>query len=635
MSNTSTDPKGSITLTPTKNIIAGSRHTWTFVYTAGDEGIAVGGSIRIWTPQHHSYRLRYFEWDLQQIECWTDGDARVTAAVRNSGLMRYPAICVFVAGKPLKPGETVTILVGDTLAGGPHAQVQKLAWQSMTFRTEVDTQGSGEYHELAQYPVLDILADRPANLIVIAPITPDVGKSFRLIVRVEDQYTNICHAYAGRIALSCTDRKAELPAEYRFTTADGGIVEISGCVLHSEGIHQITARSDDLQLVAMSNPIYAAASPRFHIYLGDMHAQSGYHIRDLAFGTNADLFRYAQHVQGLDFCAATDLVARFQESPEQAAWWPQKLAETEAANEPGKFVTIQAYEWNSRDAGHRNVFFPGSDVPMYRYRHGKEKPVDDIWGMPDPAWNTPDDLQAFLKGSGAITIPHHTNSDNDYSAEDLPRERRKHNWHPHDWHYGPYANEPLIEIHQGRGSFETDELSQWVLLGGFGSSVQDGLRLGRRLGFVGGSDSHIGRTSPAISFFTMGKRGGLTCVYAEELTREHIFEALRARRIYATDGVRMFVRFEVNDTLMGGEIHLTGAATPRVVRCEAIGTRAIARIEIIRDNQVVYTHPGCNQHEKFTWTDQSTCVDGMYYYARIIQEEDGIGWASPVWINLT
>src|SRR5207247_269967 len=48
--------------------------------------------------------------------------------------------------------------------------------------------------------------------------------------------------------------------------------------------------------------------------------------------------------------------------------------------------------------------------------------------------------------------------------------------------------------------------------------------------------------------------GGLTAVWAPELTREALFEALHARRTYATTTARILVDFRVNDAPMGSEI---------------------------------------------------------------------------------
>ena len=58
---------GKIETTFGKSLLAGEQGTWTITYTAGSMGISVGGSIRIWSPQNHAFRLRYFEWFFGQI----------------------------------------------------------------------------------------------------------------------------------------------------------------------------------------------------------------------------------------------------------------------------------------------------------------------------------------------------------------------------------------------------------------------------------------------------------------------------------------------------------------------------------------------------------------------------------------
>ena len=53
---------------------------------------------------------------------------------------------------------------------------------------------------------------------------------------------------------------------------------------------------------------------------------------------------------------------------------------------------------------------------------------------------------------------------------------------------------------------------------------------GRRMGFIGTSDSH--RRNPGLC-------GGLTGIYAEELTPDAIFEALKDHRVFATNGSKI------------------------------------------------------------------------------------------------
>src|SRR5262249_44505261 len=79
--------------------------------------------------------------------------------------------------------------------------------------------------------------------------------------------------------------------------------------------------------------------------------------------------------------------------------------------------------------------------------------------------------------------------------------------------------EPVAEISSDWGRFE------WLL--------EDAPRQGYKVGFVANSDGHKGRpgaSHPGAS--TFGAYGGLTCVLAETLTREAVFEAIRRRRCY-------------------------------------------------------------------------------------------------------
>jgi hypothetical protein len=98
------------------------------------------------------------------------------------------------------------------------------------------------------------------------------------------------------------------------------------------------------------------------------------------------------------------------------------------------------------------------------------------------------------------------------------------------------AIETAVEVHSSWGTFE------WI--------VNDAFDLGYRVGIVANSDGHKGRPGaegPGASLF--GAYGGLTCVQLPELSRRAVFEALRARRHFATTGSRL--RLEVTATFSG------------------------------------------------------------------------------------
>src|SRR5206468_10217374 len=97
-------------------------------------------------------------------------------------------------------------------------------------------------------------------------------------------------------------------------------------------------------------------------------------------------------------------------------------------------------------------------------------------------------------------------------------------------------------------------------------------------GVVANSDGHKGRTGashPGAS--TFGAYGGLTCMLAESLTRDAVFEAIKARRCYGvTAAQRIHVELAVNELPMGAAGRTDGVVK---VSGRAVGTGPIERID--------------------------------------------------------
>ena len=112
--------------------------------------------------------------------------------------------------------------------------------------------------------------------------------------------------------------------------------------------------------------------------------------------------------------------------------------------------------------------------------------------------------------------------------------------------------------------------------------------MGHRLGFVGGTDSHYGLANQGSYHVNDGN--GLACVVAPELTREAIWQALYDRRCYATTGDRILLDFTIDGKPMGSDNPADlRSVGPRHVRMRAAGTASFTRVEVIRNNQVVFS----------------------------------------------
>ena len=272
--------------------------------------------------------------------------------------------------------------------------------------------------------------------------------------------------------------------------------------------------------------------------------------------------------------------------------WDKNVAFAEAANEPGKFTAFCSYEWTSMPNNmnlHRNIFFKDC-------KHVPPAPFSALDSQdPTMLWKWMDEQRRA--GNDLLAISHNANlSDGRMYPTEVDISGR-----PIDRAYAEdrMRNEPLIEIKQTKGQSEThpvlspnDEFADyqiWALLLGdprggriphiVGSyarqALKDGLTLQDtkgfnpyKFGFGAASDSHstaspyrqdnyfgtFGAQDTTIEQRMSGVVGGgmdvrtvepagLTGVWAEENTRELIFNAMQRKETFAVSGPHIKVRF--------------------------------------------------------------------------------------------
>jgi hypothetical protein len=283
-------------------------------------------------------------------------------------------------------------------------------------------------------------------------------------------------------------------------------------------------------------------------------------------------------------------IEEFSDPKVVAPVWKRVVDIADKYYEPGKFTTFAAYEWTSTtDAKnlHRNIFFRDSKkVPEEPFAPSDSVDPRDLWKWMDTQ---------RAAGNEVLAVSHNGNLSNGVM---FPTEA-DHTGRPIDraWAEARLRNEPLTEIKQVKGQSETTpglspndefagyEVFVWQLLGATGApnaygsyvrqAYKDGVAFEQARGFnpyqfgvVGGSDSHVS-TAPyrQKNFFgvhgtvddTPEKRidgatvlglnslwvtpAGLSAVWAEENTREAIFDGLKRKEAYGTTGVRIRLRF--------------------------------------------------------------------------------------------
>lgn len=149
--------------------------------------------------------------------------------------------------------------------------------------------------------------------------------------------------------------------------------------------------------------------------------------------------------------------------------------------------------------------------------------------------------------------------------------------------------------------------------------MQDAWAKGIVIGVVAGPD-HGGGT---------GKAG----VWAEGLTRESLFDAIRRRHTFGTSGAKIAIRFGAGDAMMGDRI--SHPKRPIVFEVQALSMRPIREAVIFRNNQIVYQGDPMDTQLTLRWTDEHPPEQTLWYYVRIQCTDDEIAWSSPIWFVLS
>jgi hypothetical protein len=323
-------------------------------------------------------------------------------------------------------------------------------------------------------------------------------------------------------------------------------------------------------------------------FFGNLHLHSDFSGDLRGFeGRPEDNLQVLEDLPRLDFGALSDHA----ESMRPVDWWATRKL-TELWNRPGAFITLPGYEWTSLEYGHQVVLFP-------------DERVGDASALLAAAPGaTPTALWEHLGSRAAITIPHH------------PSHALR---QPFDWSFRDDRFQRLVEIFQSRGSYEYDGAPVLKTPTAFvpGHSVRDALAMGRRLGIIASPDHGGGL--------------GLAGVWARDLSREALFEALYARRTFGTTGAKLDLFMTVAGAPQGSEI-------PRAqggVRIEATvrGTAPGLELTIVRDGVEVKQLAFEASQARWSWTDEDRRPGPRYYYLRARQSDGHMGWTSPVWLD--
>jgi hypothetical protein len=566
------------------------------VYEAGPLGVAEGGLVFLQPSP-------FWDWDPPQVQL-SDAPGFTTVSTDAVGIELQPDdssgafLAVVIGGRALASGERIRFVYG---AGESGARVDRFHEDQSPLYLAVDGDGDGIRSLIENVPRIDVASREAVQLVLSAPSTALPGASVELVIAALDALGSPSRVEQGGVELG------ELPAGAQ---AESPLDLAGGHLGHRRftlaglppGTHRISVQGTGelAGLTATSNPIRVEAGIE-RILWGDLHGHS--QLSD-GTGTPDQYYRYARDVAALDVSALTDHDHWGMEPLDaRPSAWQSVRDSVDRFHQPGRFVALLGYEWTNWLHGHRHVLY------------FDEVHSGGVLSSLDPRYQTPADLWNALRGQSALTFAHHS-AGGPVST---------------NWLFPPDpVLEPVTEIVSVHGSSEAPDSPRPIYDPVPGNYVRDVVGAGYVLGFIGSGDSHDGHPG-LVQLSDPGGSGGLAAIASESLTRAGVLEALRARRVYATNGPRIWLRVRLGDRPMGSLI--TNSPDDPDTQWLEIDVEAhapIERIDLIRSGHTA-SIPGEGSLVMNERREIPKLQPGEYHYVRVVQLDGGAAWSSPIY----
>jgi len=538
---------GNISVKVLKPAVVNDYHSVEMTYTVGTEPISPGGGVIV--PNH----MRFADFEYQTSD--PEKPNYVTIRSSNGSVVfktgKFPAagqyatnlhtagslrLAFLVVEGQLTEGDTVTVTFGDTTGGSPGLQTIHYSNSAMRYPVWIATgprEDGGILHSLPELPV-ELLGGPATAVQGFAPAMAEVDEEIEVTIRTEDRFRNRAETNIPSSYNVLMDGKL-----LRTVRTKGKALVRFPVTFSKPGVYRMSYQSENGSINGVSSPILVEEELRQRVFWGETHGHSGWAE---GLGLVDNYFDFARDESRLDFVTLSehDLWMDLSE-------WSEMRTAVESHFRDGRFITFMGYEWTAlpQFGGHHNILFrnPETAVLVGTQYH------PDLHQLHAG-------LRASISADDVIVVPHAHQ--------------------PGDWTTSDAALERLVEIVSYHGTFE------W-----FGRRYLD---QGWEVGFIGSSDDHVGSPgyrpralgSPASDNF-----GGLAAVYASELSRDSVFDALRNRQAYATNGARIILSAELNGQAMGTRLPVDSAT--RTLIGKVIGTAPIAALTLVKNGEELET----------------------------------------------
>ena len=334
-------------------------------------------------------------------------------------------------------------------------------------------------------------------------------------------------------------------------------------------------------------------TPDWNVYFGQLHAHT-----NLSDGTGSveEAFDHASKVENLDFFAVTDHSDSFDNADAGAidtdgasistGWAAGKQAAASVTN--GNFVGLFGFEmtWpEDKQLGHISTF----NTPGWQTRDQEDFE------------NVPTALENYYKA--LTTVPGSVSQFNHPDIIHGDFERFD--------HYSPQYD-AVISLLEVAGEDGVVDCAYYDLA----------LDKGWHVAPTNNQNNHNGQWGDASR--------ARTVILAETLTEEALYDAMKDRRVYATQDSDLTVYYTLNGAVMGSILPKSEEAEITVFLSDPTD-EAIGNVEVVTDGGAVLVSEYVGTPSQVL--ELSVSSGHNYYYLRITQPDGDVAVTAPVWMD--
>lgn len=334
----------------------------------------------------------------------------------------------------------------------------------------------------------------------------------------------------------------------------------------------------------------------YNLYFGQLNAHTN--LSD-GKGSLGEAYRHARDVAGLDFFAVTDDSRMFDNAARAT------LSDGSASSEWTRGKAIAESYTNS------------SFVAIFGYEMAWDNGNGHISTFNTEGFETPD--EPAYKGSKGLAAYYNALKKHPASISQLNHPGKKHG----DFHDFAYYDEEidavvsLIEVGNGEGAVGSSKYYRSY------DYYTRALDKGWHLAPTNNQDNRSGNFGTANT--------ARTVVLARKLTREDLYDAMRNRRVYATEDENLKIWYTLNGRIMGSIVKTASNQVRIRVKLEESDGETIGKVSVITEGGEIVTSQTLAVQ---SYTLELTLpADRPYYYIRVDQFDKDIAITAPVWVE--